>query len=262
MKFKVKVLASILLLSAASSAFAATSNVTAVGGSELLLTLFNPVTQKSAAFDLGISQGSFNTTLSGQTFNLKDTDRSAAWNSFMGQGSQSDVLWGVIAGNNRGTAGQQSFITTGASTWTDITNGDVISINDKVGSYILDLNNNATFNSATNGGAYITSTSVTAYAGNTYNEWGQISELGADMLGALGTNLNVWNVNNQASNGISYLASNASMVANGVNAAYFSLDAVTGTLTYTAPVPEEGTAAMILSGVCLMGFIARRRKNV
>lgn len=258
MTFKLKALVASLALVAALPASAAMDNSLATGNSSLVLTLWNSVKQTSATFDLGVTKSTFNTA-SAQAFSLKGADQVAAWNSFFATGSLSDVKYGVFAGDTTGDPSQASFITTGAATWSDIMNQDVISIASKFDDYILDNNSNSSHYSAANGASFINSTSANAYAGMVYNVDGGIADLGYDMLGGVSSNLAVWNITSPTGNVDGYLTAAANKVSN----AYFSLNTVDGVLSYSvAAVPEADTSAMMLAGIGLMGFIARRRKSV
>jgi len=261
MSFKLKALVASLALVAALPASAAMDNSLATGNSSLVLTLWNPVAQTSATFDLGVTKSTFNTATA-QTFSLKGADQVAAWNSFFASftaGGLADVKYGVFAGDTTGDPSQASFITTGAAAWDAIMNQDVISIASKFDDYILDNNNNASHYSVANGASFINSTSVNAYAGLVYNVDGGIADLGYNMLGDTSSNLALWNITAPTGNDDPY----ATAAANKVSGAYFSLNTVDGVLSYSvAAVPEADTSAMMLAGIGLMGFIARRRKSV
>ena len=261
MTFKLKVLVASLALVVALPASAAMDNSLAVGNSSLVLTLWNSVNQTSATFDLGVTKSTFDSA-SAQTFSLKGTDQIAAWNSFFSTGSLSDVKYGVFAGDTTGDPSQASFLTTGANAWSDIMNQDVISIASKFDDYILDNNNNSTHYSAANGASFVSNPAANAYAGFVYNVDGGIADLGFDMIGNASSNLYLWSITAPTGNVDNY----GTAAANKVGGAYFSLNTVDGVLSYSlaslAPVPEADTSAMMLAGIGLMGFIARRRKSV
>jgi len=93
------------------------------------------------------------------------------------------------------------------------------------------------------------------------NAFGKYSGLNA--TSALDGNLNFWDITRPGS---------TSSGTQTIRTQYFESDAITpayfnltsgGVLSYlvTTPVPEADTSAMMLAGIGLMGFIARRRKN-
>jgi len=82
---------------------------------------------------------------------------------------------------------------------------------------------------------------------------------GSDTTGAIGQNLYVYNYTTTGDLPNSSVAGVKLSVA-GFNP-YFSLSN-DGVLTYVAAVPEADSSLMMLAGIGLMGFIARRRKSV
>jgi MYXO-CTERM domain-containing protein len=111
--------------------------------------------------------------------------------------------------------------------------------------------NGASFATSANGGA--------AYAGvsNALGGYaGKIGNFGGDTNGLIGTNLSVWNIVRNGTNNLTTATATKLNIA-GFNP-YFNLSN-TGALTYVAAVPEADSWAMLLAGLGLMGFIARRR---
>jgi PEP-CTERM motif len=84
-----------------------------------------------------------------------------------------------------------------------------------------------------------------------------------DTTAALGQNLSFWDVTRPAASGNTIQQIKTKFVQGDGTADFWNLNAA-GLLTYTgasvAAVPEADTSAMMLAGLGLMGFVARRRK--
>ncbi|CEN56279.1 PEP-CTERM sorting domain-containing protein [Candidatus Methylopumilus turicensis] len=267
MKFKFKALVASLALVAAVPASAAIAT-SASGNSSLILSLFDSTGAVSATFDLGFTKESFVQTADASWNLSTNVDQSAAWNSFTAAANMGTAQYAVFAGDALGSgAGAQSLFTTGAGVMARISNSTLTTALSSFDVYI-NANNGAashnavadggSFNNASNGNAYVGVSS--AYGGNA----GKVGAFGSDANGLVGTNLNVWNLTSVAGNGLQLVT--ATQLNNAGFNPYFNLSA-DGVLSYVASapvaaVPEADTTAMMLAGIGLMGFIARRRKSV
>ena len=261
MKFKFKALVASLALVAALPANAAI-DLSSTGNSSLVLTLIDATAGVSATFDLGINKNSFSQSTN-QTFNITTGDYSAAWTSFVAAATMSRVQYAVFAGDNVGSgAGARSLFTTGSTDPLTSVGTTLFGTSLSAFDTYLSANNQQSTNfSAANGGSFVTSSAGVAYAGDgaAYGgNGGMIGNAGADTNGLIGTNLNVYNILGGA-NGLAQ-TSVTKLAFDGFNP-YFNLTNA-GELTYVAAVPEADTSAMMLAGVGLMAFIARRRKAV
>ena len=170
----------------------------------------------------------------------------------------------MFAGDSLGSGvGAQSLFTTGAGTMTSISTSTLTTALSAFDTYINANSALTSHNSVADGASFVASTGGTAYAGNgaAYGgNAGKVGGYGDDANGLVGTNLYVWNLLSGA-NGLAQTGTTKFSNA-GFNP-YFSLSS-TGLLTYmaVAEVPEADTSAMMLAGIGLMGFIARRRKAV
>jgi hypothetical protein len=269
MKFKFKALAAALALAVTLPAHAAIDSGSTGNGS-FILTLLDRTGAVSAAFDLGINYSDFNQNLSSGpvnstapllTWNLAAGDYASAWTTYTGTTATTlaNTLFGVVATDNLGAgAGSRGVIATyaGPATGTYFTTALTTMIGN-VDTYTNALNalgNNPTVlngaSSAISGQGYAAS----ALFSNVSNK---LSNGGSVVLGTIGSSLGVF----QSVNGANAAAATATSIFG--NNAQFSLSNA-GVLTYsvqTAAIPEADTSAMMLVGLGLMGFIARRRKS-
>jgi hypothetical protein len=268
MNFKLKALVASLALVAALPASAAMTT-SASGNSSLILSLFDATGAVSATFDLGYSKQSF-VQSADASWNLStNVDHSGAWNSFVAAANLGTAQYAVFAGDALGTGvGAQSLFTTGAGVMSSISTSTLTTSLSSFDNYISANNgrenhnvagvaDGASFNTSANGNAYAGVSS--AYGGN----GGKVGAFGSDANGLIGANLNVWNLTSGA-NGLAQ-TSTVKLAFSGFNP-YFNLS-TDGILSYVASapvaaVPETDTSAMMLAGLGLMGFIARRRKSV
>jgi hypothetical protein len=264
MKFKIKALVASLALVAVFPASAAMTS-SASGNSSLILTVFDSTGNISATFDLGFDKTTF-TQSANNSWNLaSSSDYSSAWNTFAAAATMANAQFAVFAGDVAGdtnTAGAFSMFTTGAGTMATISNTSFANSLANFDNYISANNTLGNQGSVANGGNTATAGNGSAYAGvsNAYGgNAGKVANVGSDANGLVGTNLNVWNLASSDGNGLTQISS-TKLSVNGFNP-YFNLSSE-GTLTYVAAVPEADTAAMMLAGLGLIGFVARRRKTI
>jgi len=276
MKFQLKALVAALAIVAAVPAQAAFS-LAGSGDSSLVLTLVDSTNVVSATFDLGPTFTTFDKSVN-QSWDLTSADYSAAWNAFNGAAS-AGKQWGVYVADGSGTAAlaQQRLVTAGtaAGLSTVITNSALGSAAAGFDTFLTAtqniaangtsiLNNHGT---VANGSNFVSGLAATnaAFAGsvNAYGSTGKIANSGGDSNGAFDTNLFVWTITRSSTNNINNATPAALSVAG--FSPYFNLSS-SGVLNYTAtaaaPIPEPETYGMLLAGLGMIGFVARRRKSV
>lgn len=263
MNFKLKALAAALALAVTLPAHATIAD-SSTGAGSLVLTLLDRSASISATFDLGVTKSTFD-QLANNSWSLNVGDYSSAWSTFW-TASTGAVEYAVFAGDSTGTAaGDKSIFTTVSSTWANVQNKPLNDMSLAFDQYIF-ANNNAGNHLAVGGVANgaSTMTSGLGYGGSIYNTAGQINVKGGDMTALIGTDMSVFNVKtsstSQLANSTATKLSVLDTLPNGTKNPYFNLS-TTGALTYVAAVPEADTSAMMLAGLGLMGFIARRRRN-
>lgn len=255
MNFKMKALVAAVALTASMSA-SANMTTNNSGDSSLVLTLIDNVANISATFDLGYS----NSTFDRNTNNLWDItsgDYQDAWSSFWATATLADTQWAVASADNTGTGvGARSLFTTKVdSTVNNVQTTAFGTALNNFDTYLAAANNSGNHFTVTNGANV--ATSGNAWAENTfaYGTNGSYATRIGDTTGAIDTQLMVWTVNS-ASSGLTNTTQGQYKTAGFNN--YFSLSS-DGNLSYVTAVPEADSWAMLLAGLGLMGFIARRR---
>jgi len=259
MNFKMKAVVAALALTASMSASAAMTN-TASGDSSLILTLLDNTNNISATFDLGLSYSTF-AAAGTQSWNVAAGDYAAAWNSFIGTANLAGAgtHWAVFSGDNLGAGvGSRGMIVSYASGST-MTGSQMQTGLSAMDTYInaqLPLGNHSVVadgaSSAVSGNAFAESASAYGVNGRVNGQGTLVTWASFDKdLGVV-----------QLKQGASNIASASfTTIGNQYGNSKFNMSS-NGVLSYTvaaAPVPEADTWAMLLAGLGLMGFIARRR---
>lgn len=259
MNFKMKAAVAAIALTASMSANAAMTNA-ASGDSSLILTLLDNTNNISATFDLGLSYSTFGAAGS-QSWNLSAGNYAEAWNSFLTVASVPGSTWGVYAGDNLGSgAGSRGMIVTYASGAT-LTQSQLATGMGNFDGYINANNLIGNQPSVADG----SSSAITGAAFAESAAYGTAKKINNQGTLVVMKNFDqAMDVVKLQYVGTNQLA-NASMTtfSNQYGNSKFSLSS-NGVLDYTvaaAPVPEADTWAMLLAGLGLMGFIARRRTN-
>lgn len=272
MNFKMKALVAAVALTASMSASAAmtqsafqSGSTSKIGDSSLILTLIDNNNSISATFDLGYSYSTFAESLVATGPNLlwdlaSNADYSAAWTSFTSGANLANSHWAIFAGDNFGTgAGAKGMIVTYTTLpLQNVTTSELGTQLSGMDVYIADnspLGNHLAVSNGAN-----TTVLGTEWAGQSgaYNADGKVGLKGPVTWGSFDQSLGVVKFLGGATV-TSRLTSD--VYANQFGASAFALTS-NGALTYTnavAAVPEADTWAMLLAGLGLMGFIARRR---
>jgi len=264
MNFKLKAAVAAVAMVASMSASAAMTN-SASGASSLILTVLDNTNNISATFDLGFDYNTFQAPLvTGlgytQTWDLAgNADYAAAWSSFLSVANLNSTAtnWGVFAGDTSGSgAGSRGLITTFASGSALMTQSQLNTGVSNLENYFAANNALGTHTTAANGASSAISGQAFAESA-AYGTGKKINNQGNLIaLKGFDTTMDIVNLKYV---GTALLANNSvTTYGNQYGNATFGLTSA-GVLTYTAPVPEADTYAMLLAGLGLMGFIARRR---
>jgi hypothetical protein len=251
MNFKLKSLVAAVVLTAAAIPAQAAVDLGNTGSSSAFLTVVDFGANVSATFDLGLNHidfaGGANTTA--QTWDLTTGDYADAWTSFNAAASAANVKWFVAATDNLGAgAGSRSIVSTSNGVITNQSTTQLVTATGSVDQFLTGLAFVGNHSSVADGASVSTATPQNA---GFLTATGKINNAGSVVAGAFGDQL----VLLQASTGANGLAAASQTIFS--NDFTFSL-ASNGTLVY-APIPEADTAAMLLAGLGLMGFIGRRR---
>ena len=277
MKFQVKALAVALALVAAVPAQAALS-LPNTGNGSLMLTVFDRVANVTSLFDLGFTYNDFNQSTaagtvgvvgaasqSNQSWDLTTGDYATTWTALLAAnaGLTSNLSFGVVAADNLGAyatgTGAQGYIATYAGVGSTVLSGPVITA---VGALNTAIGNGTNANVITLVNTFPTTTGngASLFAGvpGVFNVTGKLNNVGNPIMGAIGSTLSM----EQVLTGASAIGASTTTI---YAANTFTLSS-TGMLSYVntaavAAVPEADTSAMMLAGLGLMGFIARRRNN-
>ena len=259
MNFKLKGLVAAAVLAASIPAHAAI-DLASTGNGSFLLTAVDFTNNISATFDLGQNYNDYvGNAASSNAWDLTTGDYATAWSTFMATANVNNIKWFVAAGDNLGiTVGSKGFISTYAGTPTSWPTSAMITAlgafdfyaqgNDLSGTGTVVSNHATVANGASvaNGGQ--------PYAQTAFTSALKLNNTGPVVGGSIDSALQVFQVLN-AANGLT--AATPTVFAG----SSFLLSS-NGQLTYTtaiAPVPEADTYAMMLAGLGVMGFIARRR---
>ena len=270
MNFKLKA-----LVAAAVATVTMSGAANALTNNEMFLVAYDNVALKTFVAALG----DFGTT-SGFAGSVNQTRSFAAdvnWNSFVSSTTTANTAYQVLGFNVTGNGGlgvaDKLLITTNAIPLGNVlTNTQMTNLMNDAGfdggaAFIFETLNA----SATGTGTSIaTGTGIDSGANVNVNGFGKVINI-ADTTAALGSNLNFYQLTRPVAvtnftqqivkQFVQEPAGLALRGAAGVTGDYWNLG-TNGVLSYTtvAAVPEADTSAMMLAGLGLMGFVARRRK--
>jgi hypothetical protein len=296
MNFKLNALVAAALLVAAGSANAAIDGAFSAKG-ELMINFISqggPSASAggddiSAVFDLGVSMNDFLTHKNQagytQTWSLTTANYGSAWNDLLAfSADDTKIEFNVIALDNTGQAdaGSRYLTTNDIATYSSLTNANLNGF-ENMDQYVTANNGRGTHATEVNGA----STAVATDPSNTYfrlvNGAGQgdtwLTKT-TDTTKTLATAQNFWFLTNnglvangQAAksafgfdldlDGILEADNNGSAAGGFSEFGEWSVNAAAGTVTFSNPVavPEASTYGMMLAGLGLVGFMARRRMN-
>ncbi|HTN93862.1 MAG TPA: PEP-CTERM sorting domain-containing protein [Gallionella sp.] len=268
MKLKSTLVASVLAFAVAGPANAAIVDMS-TGSSDLVLNIWDTTSSTSYTEDLGINMSSFMAGVTGTTAAtlaasaLPTGDHTfapdALLTSFLSTATLGTTFWSVTAGDNVGTSGfqQKNYLTTSTGTTMPISNTVLLSGGGNASNYFSLMNTVTGANPDALGSGTTYAGASGAAGGGWGNKWVNTSTL-------YGNSLNFLYMTPSSTSTVAAAGVAAFKGAGGVNS-YWTLNTsptgALGTLTFTAPVPEPGEWALMLSGFGLIGFIALRRKN-
>ncbi|MFH1818103.1 MAG: FxDxF family PEP-CTERM protein [Pseudomonadota bacterium] len=253
-KLKAVAAAAIATLGLVGQAHALTASGAGTSGS-LFLYVFedrqaNSAATNSAIFDLGlVSAFDLNSNFS------LDLGANSAWTSFVSTMTPANVHWGVFGAIGTGNVGTQIF-TTAASTPNMYGNG-VSSATSNSNFEINSVYNSITACGASCGFNVVTTNDLAT--GKWDDTAGALTGI-PKLTAGFDQDINFYKWTSTGTKSTN-LATRTNFAVGG-DADYWTLGS-TGALTYTvAAVPEADTYAMLLAGLGLVGFMARRRAAV
>lgn len=271
MKMKMTMLAAALALTVAGQANATIVTGT-TGSSDLILTIWDSVSNTSYTKDLGINLSSFLSGVSGTSTALTASSSTvtsqafaadALLTSYLSTANTAGLIWNVTAIDNfASTTGfqQKQLITTTSTNIKSAANSlSTVSPNSQVNTAIgnLDLTL-VSANSASGAATSVIAGSADAWIAkiNQAN-----TSLAFNTSAALGSTMNFWYVTPSSTTAIQ--KASVAQFGSTAGVATWTL-ASNGNLSYVAPVaavPEPGEWLLMLSGLALIGFVATRRKD-
>lgn len=251
-KMKLIVAAAVAAFGIAGQAQALTQSTSSTSGS-LFLYVFedralNSAATNSAVFDLGLAS-SFDPT---KNMSL-DLSSNSAWTSYVATiANPANIKWGVFGSINAGVAVGAQMLTTNVAANATKINGTAF------GSAVS--NSNQVINAYASANGFNVVTPLDAASSKWDNNAGIMPTV---LTAGLGQNLDFYKYVSTGTKSTSYATQTAYAMADGTQD-YFTLSGP-GVLTYTAtsavaPVPEADTYALMLAGMGLVGFMARRRR--
>jgi hypothetical protein len=281
MKMKMTMLAGALALAVAGQANAAIVDMATATGSDLVLNVWDSTTGASYTKDLGINISTFlngvtgatPATLAASSAGLSNHTYAADANlaSFFATSglNLATTSWNVTAGMNAGGGFMTPyFLTTSTSTLATIktaNNGQVNNMGGLVQAYYQGVSGAMNGVGVVNGTASPDSlytnagTGSTLYAGTGVGSNWAGAENKFTAAAGVGSAMNFFFVTPSGTGANTKTA--AAQFGNTAGVSTWTL-ASNGDLTFVAPpVPEPGEWLLMLSGLCLIGFIATRRKN-
>jgi hypothetical protein len=248
-------------------------------GSELFAVIYDTESKASFMKDLGLELQNFLPTPAGSgvttpgTFIPFNITADSNWSSFLALTDGSPTLRFMVAGADTtggATPGAQRFMATGGATnpFGSLTNAQVSgNLAAAPIKFLGDNQNRGTHNALTpvsdNGSSVTTDDQAINFgkAGTMTQNWNGV--LGSNnMTGALGESLNFYFVT-RSSVGGNGGPPTRDQYDNAIGPAKWTFSQAAGggdyTLTYTAPIPEPETWALMLAGMALVGGVARRR---
>lgn len=253
MKFSLKSIAAAVVMAVAAAGANAAIDNGAGGNGELFFSAFDGST--SYSYDLNISIDAFETSKNAAgLLNLSyGSDFTSSFSSWVSTADVSKLEWNILATDG---AGQRRILSTVGAAVLPATNKDAGVLRTAAANIQTTLN---AINPTLVGNSAVATAGTAAYAGTMGLFYPKFN---FDTTGSLAAN--------SYANGLVFerTTANATGLTLGVNTAYVdetvavrSWIASDNTLHIAAAVPEPESYAMLLAGLGMIGFMARRRSN-
>jgi len=267
MNFKLKALVAAVAMAASMSASADVAMAQS-GNGEMTFQIWDATvgSESSYTFDTGATLTSIFSGVSTNSIWTYDFAADTTYTNWLGSlsaAAQSGLQWNVSAGDN---VGAQAYLTTAQTTFdnftgsTSFTNSQARSLGTALDIYLGGVNAATPGTSvATNSSVQINGKANVGYAGNLGGNWGNKQTL-INTAGFMGTVSNVSELNKIAA----VATGGASTPSTWTQQKFGGNDYTAkfnGSNLVISAVPEADTSAMMLAGLGLMGFIARRRSS-
>jgi hypothetical protein len=213
--------------------------------------------ESSYSLDLGMNVTSFLSGIStGNSWTFGADSTFTAWYNGLDAAAQSGLQWNIMAADSSGARrGITTALADGLDDSLSFTHAQAraatVNLDGVIGGLNAAMPGSST---ADNLSTVINGAATAGYAGNFGTSWGGWFNLSSAAT-AVGDSLNLYSFT-AASSGSAAVAAPLTQLGFGGNnyAATFTTNGLT-----IAAVPEADTSAMLLAGLALMGFIARRR---
>lgn len=274
MSLRLKAIAAAVALVAVAAAPAANAAMATAGSgdSSLILTLIDNNANISATFDLGFNYSTFSSLVSQATSNggsftwdLTSGNYGSAWSTYWSTATLADSQWALYGadGTGSGVGSRGMIITKSGGTNLSLTtqlNASITNFDEYIGAN-NGINALGTAGATSNhdlvadGASTATGGAAFAEFGKAYGTTGKVNGTGFDTTQALNSSMSLLQI---LSGATTTSAVTTTTLGNALGSYSLSLSS-NGALTFTVPVPEADSYAMIVAGLGLVGFASRRR---
>lgn len=261
MNFKMKALVAAVALTASMSASADIATATN-GNGELVFSVWDATegSESSYSRDLGVDLTSFlSGTTAGSSWDYAADATFTSWYNSLTATAQSGLQWNIMAGDASGARrGITTAVVDGLVASTSFTQAQARAAMTPLDTVISGLNAAMPGNLvADNLSTVIEGSATTGYAGYTGSNWGGWFNLSSTAAG-IGDSLNLYSFTAASFGNAAIAAPITQLAFDGTSyKATFTSNGLS--IAAVSAVPEADSWAMLLAGLGLMGFIARRR---